>query len=241
MERDDEFMADARQAMGVSIFEKEPELWELAVEAGQLWFLLRSRDVVAYQAELFRTSGRVRPFKGVALSAEALQLAGQLAPREVCAGSRNLTSSALRERFGTEPGMSKLVGLDAWHYVNAAITTARQRAIGITDYRWRCLQTRGDCGHAGREGMKFSWVAPPPEGHPGQPVGCTCYASAELPGLDDLAAKIRHGEGLVPSVPGDARILDQGSAGSSVAKFLRNLPALISRAASALVRRRWRR
>ena len=65
-------------------------------------------------------------------------------------------------------------------------TEQRQRRLGVTHYRWRYIKTRGNCGHADREGQVFAWDDPPPGGHPGQAVGCMCWAEGVFPDFDDL-------------------------------------------------------
>ena len=64
------------------------------------------------------------------------------------------------------------------------MTQARQMKLGIERYRWRTAgDTRVRTEHAMREGQIFSWDRPPPDGHPGQPINCRCYAE---PVIEDV-------------------------------------------------------
>ena len=56
------------------------------------------------------------------------------------------------------------------------------RAAGVTKYIWRSYDDADVCSRcASNNGKQFSWMAPPPDGHPGEsescPTGwCRCYA-----------------------------------------------------------------
>jgi SPP1 gp7 family putative phage head morphogenesis protein len=68
------------------------------------------------------------------------------------------------------------------------VNETRQRDLGVDEYIWRTVndeRVRGDPGgkypdaefsHHEREGQRFKWSEPPPDGHPGEPILCRCYA-----------------------------------------------------------------
>lgn len=83
----------------------------------------------------------------------------------------------IERQFGVAESRAKLIARDQMAKANAAITEAKQRAVGVSKYRW---VTAGDervrADHAERDGEVFSWDAPPPDGHPGEPINCRCIA-----------------------------------------------------------------
>ena len=68
------------------------------------------------------------------------------------------------------------------------VNETRQKELGLDEYVWRTSRdrrVRGDpagkfprakYSHFHREGVRFKWSEPPPDGHPGEPVICRCYA-----------------------------------------------------------------
>jgi SPP1 gp7 family putative phage head morphogenesis protein len=75
------------------------------------------------------------------------------------------------------------------------VSQTRQKDLGATEYIWRTARdgrVRGNptgnfpkakYSHWDREGVRFRWDEPPPDGHPGQPILCRCYPE---PVLDHL-------------------------------------------------------
>ena len=87
-----------------------------------------------------------------------------------------------RAKFIARDQTAKLVG---------TLNEARQVDAGITEYIWRNMRDVRVVGNPGglypkgnrvhndhwtREGERFSWKKPPPDGHPGQPINCRCRA-----------------------------------------------------------------
>lgn len=72
---------------------------------------------------------------------------------------------------------AKLVAHDQINKLNADLNQTRQRAAGITKYTWT---TQGDDrvrpSHRALNGQVFDWQNPPPEGPPGTPINCRCFA-----------------------------------------------------------------
>ena len=87
---------------------------------------------------------------------------------------------------------AKFIARDQWHKINGTIDEAQQTDIGVGKYIWRTskdIRVVGAPGglykpsklhgnHAVREGKVFSWAKPPADGHPGQAIGCRCFAQA---------------------------------------------------------------
>lgn len=185
------FHAAARAALGVDAYASEPHLFDVARAAASAWLADRSRDVIAYQGALHRESARSRPFKPPALTIDMLAVVAGMAPDASRGALPGGMADQLRQKFGSEPGLSKAVAADALRYVSASVNAARSSELSPT-YRWRYFAVRTDCGHADREGQVFAWAEPPPGGHPGQSVGCMCMAEADLPDYRDLLKMIRY-------------------------------------------------
>ncbi len=83
----------------------------------------------------------------------------------------------IQEQLDITENRAKLIARDQMAKVNAAITEAKQEALGIEKYQW---STSGDErvreSHAANEGQIFRWDTPPPTGHPGEDVLCRCVA-----------------------------------------------------------------
>lgn len=96
----------------------------------------------------------------------------------------------IRQRLRVSRSRAELIARDQIGKLNGQLTMQRQTDIGVTRYRWRTsLDERVRKSHRALEGRVFSWDANapanqrPPEGHPGQPIQCRCYAE---PLLEDL-------------------------------------------------------
>lgn len=104
------------------------------------------------------------------------------------AWARGLTADELEQRwrskglpleFGTIEGRTKVIARDQVNKLNGRLTELNQRAMGVNGYTWRrnaASNTRPS--HRRRDGRRFTWNKPPPDGHPGQPVQCECHAEA---------------------------------------------------------------
>lgn len=92
---------------------------------------------------------------------------------------------------GVTTKRARLIARDQTSKLTGALNQARQQSIGVEEYIWRTVKDRRVVGnpagiypkgnskhmdHHERHGKKFRWDSPPPDGHPGQPIQCRCYA-----------------------------------------------------------------
>jgi len=76
-------------------------------------------------------------------------------------------------------GLAKMEAVNAVGTLNARIARAVQMLAGVEQYAWATvLDERVRPTHQALEGEVFSWQGEPspPEGHPGEPVNCRCWA-----------------------------------------------------------------
>ncbi|MGD0170330.1 MAG: hypothetical protein ABSE54_11475 [Smithella sp.] len=88
-----------------------------------------------------------------------------------------------------------LIAKDQSSKLTGRLNQARQEDIGVEEYIWRTVKDQlvvgnpsgkfpeGNSAHGNhyeREGKKFRWDSPPPDGHPGQPLLCRCHAEAVI-------------------------------------------------------------
>lgn len=105
----------------------------------------------------------------------------------------------VRSEYGVTAKRAELIARDQIGKLNGQLTGERQKRTGVQSYKWRgSLDERERDEHVAREGQTFRWDAPPPDGHPGEPIRCRCWAEPVLPLLEDL-------EGLVLTNPVPAR------------------------------------
>jgi SPP1 gp7 family putative phage head morphogenesis protein len=81
------------------------------------------------------------------------------------------------EREGMAKSDARRIARDQIGKLNAQVNEERQKGLGVVSYIWRTAndeRVRKD--HQEREGMRFDWDKPPPDGHPGEPVNCRCFA-----------------------------------------------------------------
>lgn len=92
------------------------------------------------------------------------------------------------------PRRATLIARDQTSKLTGALVRTRQEAIGIEEYIWRTSQDQRVAGnpsglypdasnnstfhgnHYEREGKRFRWDTPPPDGHPGHAGFCRCHA-----------------------------------------------------------------
>lgn len=97
--------------------------------------------------------------------------------------SADTIKEQIQARYDVSERRSKLIAVDQIGKANAALTKQRQADAGVSGYIWRgVLDSRERQIHKDREGKKFSWSSPPPDGHPGQPIRCRCYAEPDWSG-----------------------------------------------------------
>jgi SPP1 gp7 family putative phage head morphogenesis protein len=97
------------------------------------------------------------------------------------AAQKGQSTTQLSERLKNEMGISRdrarLIARDQVSSLNAALTKARQKQMGLDQYIWHTAQDeRVRHAHRLREGKVFSWDNPPEDGHPGEPINCRCVA-----------------------------------------------------------------
>lgn len=100
-------------------------------------------------------------------------------------GSRPETlRKRLLERTEVSKSRAQFIARDQIGKFNASLNTERQTKIGVTHYYWRTSKDqRVRPDHQARDGQRFAWDSPPPDGHPGTAVQCRCYAEPDLSAL----------------------------------------------------------
>lgn len=90
---------------------------------------------------------------------------------------------------------ARLIARDQTNKFNGQLSQIRQKSVGVTEYRWRNsndnrvrgnpagLYPKSKYSHWNREGKKYKWSDPPPDGHPGEPIQCRCWAE---PVIDEI-------------------------------------------------------
>ena len=92
--------------------------------------------------------------------------------------SKNYNSAGYNLRRLTRDQTSKAVG---------NLNHIRQTDAGLTEYIWRTsMDERVRSSHRVLRGRRFKWSSPPPEGHPGHPIQCRCYAEGVMPPIREV-------------------------------------------------------
>ena len=164
-----QFMQMIRATYGVDIFKGEP--W-LANELG------------AWEAE------NIALIKSVGEQAKASMHGTYI--RAVKDGrSLRDVKAEVKSLYGVADKRAELISRDQIGKLNGQLTAIRQQAIGVEAYTWESMDdSRVRPSHQDYDGQTFKWSDPPPEGHPGQPIRCRCYASPVLPALNDIKGVI---------------------------------------------------
>ena len=172
-----QFHTMLRSAYGVDIFRAEPWL----VDVLRPWEAENIKLIKSIpQQALDRMHGRI--VAAVRSGTPTVELA-----------------SWIRREYGVTRSRAELIARDQVGRLNGQLTEERQTGIGVKSYNWRgSLDERERDEHVQREGKTFSWDEPPPDGHPGEPIQCRCWAEPVLPLLEDI-------EGLVFTNPIPAR------------------------------------
>lgn len=93
------------------------------------------------------------------------------------------------ERMGMSENDAMRIARDQIGKLNGQLNMERQKGMGVTGYTWRGVRdNRERDEHVEREGEHFTWDNPPPDGHPGEPIQCRCYAE---PDFDDIMSGVR--------------------------------------------------
>lgn len=97
-------------------------------------------------------------------------------------------AKTLEARFSVSKSQALRLAQDQTRKLYSDINQARQIDLGLTRYVWRTMNdTRTRTEHAKREGKQYAWSSPPSGGHPGDAVGCRCYAEPDLTPLLEAA------------------------------------------------------
>ena len=97
----------------------------------------------------------------------------------------------LQKIGGLTDARAKFLARDQTQKLVTGLNSIRQTEAGIETYIWHNQGDNRVVGNPGgkypkgnsmhldhwqREGKVFRWDSPPPDGHPGQPIGCRCFA-----------------------------------------------------------------
>jgi len=100
---------------------------------------------------------------------------------------------SLSDRFKVSQSRAEFIARDQTQKIIGNLNRVRQKNLGINEYIWQHmgdervvgnpagLYPEGNPGHMDhwiRNGVRFSWDAPPPDGHPGNAFNCRCIALA---------------------------------------------------------------
>ena len=87
-------------------------------------------------------------------------------------------NEGLKGRFLVAENRAKLIARDQTNKTIAAMSEARNRQIGITDYIWIGVDDeRERPSHVANNGRRFSYDNPPETGNPGESYNCRCTAA----------------------------------------------------------------
>lgn len=104
----------------------------------------------------------------------------------------------LQDITGVIRSRAALIGTDQVGKLNGRLSQYRQEHTGLTSYIWEtCHDSRVRKSHAARNGHRYYWSNPPPDGHPGMPIRCRCVA---LPVIDVDRIPIRTKRGTFVNV-----------------------------------------
>ena len=101
----------------------------------------------------------------------------------------------LQKQFGITKKRAFFIAKDQSHKISASLSKIRNQSVGITEYKWRNsndirvrgnpvgLYPKSEYNHWTREGKIYSYddTTNPPDGQPGMPIRCRCYAEAVIP------------------------------------------------------------
>lgn len=160
-----QFQRMMRRAYGVDVFKRDPWL---------------AAELHAWEAENLALIKSIPDQYLERLNGEILRAVRQ-------GQSAKQVTALVRSTYNLPQSRAELIAVDQIGKLNGQLTQLRQQAIGVRKYTWRNVgDSRVRPDHVTREGMAFSWNDPPPDGHPGEPIRCRCWAEAILPELEDL-------------------------------------------------------
>ena len=81
----------------------------------------------------------------------------------------------IAKAMGITKRRARTIATDQSHKLQARLNQFRNEQMGIKEYIWRTMRDdRVRKEHAEREGKRFRWSSPPPDGNPGEPINCRC-------------------------------------------------------------------
>ncbi len=94
----------------------------------------------------------------------------------------------LAEKIGFGEKRARRIARDQVGKLYAKINETRFRAIGVDEYIWRTVgDRRVRPEHQALNGRRFRFSNPPPDGNPGEPIFCRCFAE---PVFDQILGEI---------------------------------------------------
>lgn len=101
--------------------------------------------------------------------------------REIADGARwEDLAATIEERYGVSEARAELIARDQVGKFNGDLNRTRQKELGIDKFVWRTMgdeRVRED--HQEYNGKTYTWEDAP-EGGPGEPVQCRCWAEPDL-------------------------------------------------------------
>ena len=83
--------------------------------------------------------------------------------------------------LGSSVDRARLIARDQVGKLDGQLSRQKQTEAGVKAYvRRGALDGRERPSHVRREGVRFLWSQPPPDGHPGQPIQCRCGPEPDL-------------------------------------------------------------
>ena len=117
---------------------------------------------------------------GIEQGASAKELQKRTLEEVITKRLEDLTKDELKKA----KNRAKLIARDQTNKFLGKLNELRQTSLGVEEYIWSTSKDeRVRSSHAARDGRKFKWDDPPPDGHPGIPIQCRCTA---LPVLKDF-------------------------------------------------------
>jgi SPP1 gp7 family putative phage head morphogenesis protein len=94
----------------------------------------------------------------------------------------------LQKRYQVSRSRAALIARDQTNKLAGELNKRRQTSLGLTHYFWRDSDDeRVRPTHQEFNGNKYAWNGEPrpPEGHPGEPINCRCWADPDFESLAD--------------------------------------------------------
>ncbi len=97
-------------------------------------------------------------------------------------------ASDIQKSLSVTKNRATLIASDQVSKANSMLTKIRLQEVGVSDYYWMTKKdNRVRLEHKERDGKIFNFDNPPPDGNPGHPIRCRCWAK---PKWDSYEIKI---------------------------------------------------